>query len=247
MSSEAEPLLGEELQGLDDTAVRHGFIQKVYGILGSQLVLTACVGGAVMQLGLTWKKTHPELVMIALFASLALSLAVMCVFWCRPASMRKTPQNYILLLLFTLAESVMVGFVCIQYTTESVLIALGITALVVFALSLFACQTSYDFTGFGPYLFCALMVLCGFSFALMLSSWMGLGGHEGFKMVNLIYAALGALLFSAYIVYDTQLIVGGKHAKLRFGVDDYAMAAISLYIDIIQLFLYILQLMGDRR
>merc|ERR1719310_1715373 len=171
---------------------------------------------------------------------------MMCVFMCCPDTMRKTPLNYILLLAFTLAESVLVGFVSIQYTTESVLIVLGITALVVCALTLFACQTSYDFTGLGPYLFCAVMVLMGFGFLLMIGSWMGVG-YEAMRGYRLCYAACGALIFSMYIVYDTQLIVGGKHKKFQFGVDDYAMAAISLYIDIVQLFLMLLQMFGQRR
>merc|ERR1719247_1319817 len=112
----------------------------------------------------------------------------------------------------------------------SVLIVLGMTALVVVSLTLFACQTSYDFTGMGPYLFCAAMVLMGFGFILMIGSWMGVG-YEAMRGWRLCYAAFGALIFSMYIVYDTQLIVGGKHSKLRFGIDDYAMAAIRLYID----------------
>lgn len=100
--------------------------------------------------------------------------------------------------------------------------------------------------GCGPYLFCALLILLGFSFVLAIGSIAGLGGSVAFETMRLIYAALGALLFSFYIVFDTQLIVGGKH-KHGFSIDDYAMAAICIYIDIIQLFLFILQLLGDRR
>merc|ERR550539_917777 len=130
-----------------------------------------------------------------LFTSMAVSIGMLCVFICCPDTMRKSPQNYILLTIFTVAESVMVGFICIQYTKESVLIALGITALIVLSLTIFACQTSYDFTGFGPYLFCAMMCLCGFGFVLMLVSMCGLTG-PAFQTMRLVYAAGGALLFS---------------------------------------------------
>merc|ERR1719422_2081212 len=115
-------------------------------------------------------KENPSLTMVLLFGSLTVSVGVMCVFMCSPGLMRKVPQNYILLLVFTLAESVMVGFICASYTQESVLIAMGLTALVVVALTLFACQTTYDFTGLGPYLFCAVMVLMGFGFMLTIAS-----------------------------------------------------------------------------
>ncbi len=44
-----------------------------------------------------------------------------------------------------------------------------------------------------------------------------------------------------------QLVVGGKHNKYRIGVDDYVFAALNIYLDIINLFLYLLQLLSDRR
>lgn len=65
--------------------------------------------------------------------------------------------------------------------------------------------------------------------------------------INLIYASLGAVLFSFYIVYDTQLIVGGQHKKHEYSIDDYAFAALSLYMDVINLFLMILSLFGSRK
>merc|ERR1719284_748573 len=101
---------------------------------------------------------------------------MMCVFMCKPDMMRTSPTNYILLGLFTLAQSFVVGIICTQYTQQSVLIALGITSLVVVGLTAFAFQTDYDFTGFGPYLFCGCLVLMGFSFMLAITSMCGLHG-----------------------------------------------------------------------
>ena len=62
---------------------------------------------------------------------------------------------------------------------------------------------------------------------------------------QMIYAAIGALLFSVYLIFDTQMIIGGKR-DYELSVDDYVPAAISLYIDIVQLFIYILQLFGEQ-
>jgi len=234
-----------ELVGLNSVSVRHGFIQKVYGILGVQLVATTIIGGATMKLGEDLVRTNPALMMTLLFGSLAVSVAMMCVFMCCPDTMRRSPLNYVLLSAFTVAESIMVGFICIQYTQASVVVALGVTAFIVVSLSIFACQTSIDFTGMGPYLFCACLALMGFGFMLSIASMCGLSG-PAFSTLRLFYAAGGAMLFSMYLVFDTQLIIGGKH-KHSFSIDDYCMAAISLYIDIIQLFLYLLELFGDRR
>jgi len=252
MASEAQPLLGQpgsaDLSGFSDVAVRHGFIRKVYGILFTQLAVTTTLGAIVMKYGEPLAKSNPTAFLFVLYASLVVSLAMMCVFVCKPQLMRSSPTNYIILFLFTVAESVMVGFVCIQYTRESVLIVTGVTGFIVLCLSLFAYQTSIDFTGFGPYLFRAMLALCGMSFVFWIGSMFGLGNTPAFQAARLAYAGLGVLVFSCYIVYDTQLIVGGKHSRgMQFGIDDYCAAAIALYIDIVNLFMYMLQLFGRRR
>merc|ERR1719163_559573 len=119
---------------------------------------------------------------------MVVTVGMMCIFACCPHMMRESPTNYIILAVFTIAKSVMVGFICIGYTQESVLIALGITALVVISLTLFAVCTKSDFTGMGPYLFVFMMVL-------MIASWAGAGGSAAFSTLRLVYAAVGALLF----------------------------------------------------
>ena len=46
-------------------------------------------------------------------------------------------------------------------------------------------------------------------------------------------SAAGAVLFGMYLIYDTQLIVGGRQQELT--VDDYIVGALSLYMDIISI------------
>lgn len=48
------------------------------------------------------------------------------------------------------------------------------------------------------------------------------------EFMQTVYALCGCLLFSMFIVYDTQLIVGGRHKKHQFGVDEYVFAALNL-------------------
>lgn len=57
---------------------------------------------------------------------------------------------------------------------------------------------------------------------------------------ELIFGAVGALLFSAYILYDTQMIMRHHH------VEEEIAAAISLYLDIINLFLAILRILNSQ-
>ena len=60
-----------------------------------------------------------------------------------------------------------------------------------------------------------------------------------------LLCALGVILFGLYIVIDTQMIVGNK--KYKLGLDDYAVGALILYIDIIGIFLYMVQLLTNSR
>ena len=57
------------------------------------------------------------------------------------------------------------------------------------------------------------------------------------------YAAAGALIFMVYIVYDTQIMMGGKH-KYALDPEEYVFAALNLYLDIINLFMYLLTIIG---
>lgn len=59
-----------------------------------------------------------------------------------------------------------------------------------------------------------------------------------------VYAAVGALIFSIYLVIDTQMIVGGSHRQ-QFSPEEYIFGAITLYTDIINIFMFILQLVGS--
>eukprot|EP00928_Gymnodinium_smaydae_P059303 TRINITY_DN42595_c0_g1_i1.p1 TRINITY_DN42595_c0_g1~~TRINITY_DN42595_c0_g1_i1.p1 ORF type:complete len:266 (+),score=26.43 TRINITY_DN42595_c0_g1_i1:54-800(+) len=235
------------LNSFADINLRHGFVQKVYGILSLQLLLTFAVSGRIMVLADGMIKQNKNQAMILLWSSFAMSMGMMCVFMCAPHLMRSYPTNYVLLFLFTLAKSITLGFICAMYTRETVLLALGLTTAIVVALTLFACQTSSDFTGSGPYLFVSAFTLFGFGFMLSLTSWLGLGSSPAFQTLRLIYACCGAMLFSCFLVYDTQLIVGGEHKRYQFSIDDYAMAAIVLYMDIVQLFQFLLQILGRRR
>jgi hypothetical protein len=55
-------------------------------------------------------------------------------------------------------------------------------------------------------------------------------------------ALISAILFTAYLIYDLQLLMGGR--KYEISPDEYIAASISIYLDIVQIFLNILQIIG---
>ena len=54
-----------------------------------------------------------------------------------------------------------------------------------------------------------------------------------------------AMIYSFYLIIDTQLIMGGRNKEFRS--DQYIMGAVMLYTDIVQLFLSLLRLIGEQR
>jgi len=227
---------------LEPPDVRNGFIRKVYSVLSMQLALTTVIAAYISTQSLEWVARHIYVFYAAQVVSLIVLFGVVC---CCQEVARRFPSNYIFLFVITIAMGITTGFVASMYTVESVLLALASTSVVFFALTAFACLTKSDFTGMGPYLYAALLSLIGFSFVLMIFSM--ITGNPINPTLNKLYAMAGVLIFSMYIVYDTQKIVGGAHKKFQFSVDDYVFAALNLYLDILNLFLMLLQLMGGRR
>ncbi|OXB71906.1 UNVERIFIED_CONTAM: hypothetical protein H355_005521 [Colinus virginianus] len=145
---------------------------------------------------------------------------------------RRYPLNYALLLLFTCCESVLLASVTCYYNEYTVFIALVATVMLTVGLSVFAFQVKYDFTSWVGVLFLLTLNLLLFGFfCLLLPKW-----------AQVLYASLALLLFSVYLVVDTQLIVG--RGKLRLSEDDYIVAALMLYVDIITIFLQLLRIVA---
>jgi FtsH-binding integral membrane protein len=142
------------------------------------------------------------------------------------------PLNLVLLGFFTVAVSLTVGISCAFTDGLIVLEALLLTATVVLSLTAYtywAAKNGYDFSFLGPILFVSVIVLVVFGLVQMIFP---LG-----PISTAIYGGLGALIFSVYIVYDTDNLIK------RYTYDEYIWASVALYLDVINLFLSILQLL----
>ena len=65
------------------------------------------------------------------------------------------------------------------------------------------------------------------------------------RILEILLLGFGLFLFSAYLIYDVQLIADGQHVRQRsFSTDDYIRAAMNIYIDIVDIFMEILKLIG---
>ena len=140
------------------------------------------------------------------------------------------PHNYILLALFTIFEGYtlsIVGF----YQTKVILSAAILTLVITVALTVYAFTTDSDITLQGSLLF----ILAAAFMGMML-----VGIFVKARWYVILVSGFGSVLYGFFIVYDTQLILGTKAAQ--FSIDDYILASFTLYIDIVGLFLQLLEL-----
>lgn len=218
-----------------DKSIRLGFIRKVYSILLCQLLVT--IAAISIFLFVEPVKQYSEnniwLYIVALVASFVLIIVLACC----PNVRRSHPTNIILLGLFTLCESFLLGSISSHYEKWEVLLAVAVTAVVVFGLTIFAMQTKIDFTMCSAGLFVALLILMVFGILCAI-----IQNH----IVNMVYSCIGALIFAMYLVVDTQMMMGGHH-KYSLSPEEYIFASLNLYLDIVNLFLFILSIIGNSR
>uniref|UniRef100_A0A3P8TJD1 Zgc:110410 n=1 Tax=Amphiprion percula TaxID=161767 RepID=A0A3P8TJD1_AMPPE len=208
-----------------------GFIRKVYLTLLIQLLLTVGIICAFLY----WLFICYLRYSLYSLKNRVLVLVFIVAFSCCDNLRRQVPLNFIALGLFTIVEGMMLGSVSALFKAEAVMWAVGATALVSFSLSLFAMQSKWDFTTASGSLWVFGWTLL--SFALLCAILRS-------QYLYITYACLGTLLFSLYLVFDTQLILGGKHRKYQVSPEEYIFAALNLYLDIVSLFLLLLQLIG---
>lgn len=172
-----------------------------------------------------WIQSNPWMMLVSVFGALGFMLIT---YWKR----KSYPSNLLFLTAFTLLEAYAVSVVTSFYDASIVVQALVLTLGIFIALTLFACQTKYDFTNWIPYLFGALWFLILFGF---MAAFFPMG-----STAELVYGALGALIFSGYILVDTQLVMRHYH------VEEEIAASISLYLDVLNLFLSILRILNQQ-
>ncbi|GBE60688.1 N-methyl-aspartate receptor [Babesia ovata] len=209
--------------------IRHEFVKKVFGIVTLQLA--ASFGFLVLTFNVEsmkeFFKANAVIGVVAMVIFFIISLVIACK---RSLAHNKTVSAS-LLVCMTLCMMLYLACVAVHFAVFELTVAAGITAALTLAITLFAMQTKYDFTGWLTYLFCfgIGMIIAGILIAIF--------PH---RAVRIVYAAIGALLMCVYLVVDIQLAVGGK--KHEWTIDDYVIAAVCIYVDIISLFLHILRL-----
>jgi modulator of FtsH protease len=197
---------------------------QVLGLVGFSFAFTA-VGALVgSQLG-------PGGYLIGLVASLVTLVALMLL-------KERSPLNLILLYAFATADGLLLGGVLEEYVQAglggAIVDAAGTTAVVTLAASAYGVRTRRDLSSLGGILTIGLFALLG---ALIIGIFVHLAALE------LAVAVIGALLFTGFITFDMQRVARTPAAS----EGDAIIMAVNIYLDIVNLFLFLLQLFGSGR
>jgi FtsH-binding integral membrane protein len=198
---------------------RMAFLRKVYSLLTLSL-LTAAAGAYVGRLFVS-----PGLMLVLFIAEIALIFFAMAV-------RRKPGLNLVALFAFTTVSGLTLGPVMLVYNAAVIQEALVLTVLIFGGLTFYVVASKKDFSFLGGFLITGLIVVLVGSLlnAFFFQSPAG----------EFIIAAGGVLLFSGFILYDTSNIL--RH----YDVEDYTSATLALYLDILNLFLFLLRLLNNR-
>jgi len=179
---------------------------------------------------------NPTVVIIAIFAQLGLVLALS--FGLRRFSAQTAT---IMFLLYAGTMGFTLSLVLLAYTAGSIVAALGTTAVLFGTMTVLGLTTQIDLTKLGTYLFIGLI---GVLIAMVVNIFLRSSGLE------FIISILGVVIFTGLTAYDTQKIkrmamdpsieAEGGDLMQKLSI----MGALTLYLDFINLFLFLLRLFG---
>ncbi len=142
--------------------------------------------------------------------------------------------------IYAAVMGVSLSTILFVYTGASIAMTFFVTAATFGAMSLWGYTTSRDLTGFGSFLFMGLI-------GLILASLANMFFHS--TQLQFVVSVIGVLIFTGLTAYDSQSI-----KNMYFAGDDSEqtgkkaiMGALRLYLDFINLFLFMLRFMGNRR
>ncbi len=203
---------------------RLSFLKKIYGLLTLSILVAFSAATLVLS-----NEALLQVVFQAQFLFILLEFAaIFFVFWAR----HKASVGLIALFSFTGLTGVTIAPMI--YTYQHVAgQAAALTAVIFVSLSLYAIFTKKDLSFLSGLLFVGLMVLF---FGGLLNAFFFHSSAASF-----LFSSFAVFLFSGFILYDTQNILK------RYPTDEYISATLALYVDILNLFVHLLYLLGGQR
>lgn len=228
------------LQGQQAQVAVNSFIRNVYNWMAIGLGLTGFAAFYV-----AGSQTLLELIFgnqLVFFGLIIGELALVFSLSSRIEKMKASTATA-LFIFFSILNGVTLSSILLRYTMSSVASTFFICALTFGITSIYGMVTKKDLTGIGQFMF---MGLIGIIVASVVNMFIGSSG------LSMIISYLGVFIFVGLTAYDTQKLkhmaltqpAGLDAATLRKGA---IMGALTLYLDFINMFLFLLHILGVSR
>lgn len=214
------------------------FMYRVYGWMCLALAVTAAVAYYVANspalFALVAQNTW---VLIGMFVAQLALVVVLSMFLMRMSFL----LAFTLFMLYAASLGATLSMLFVVYEINSLYATFAVTAGMFGALCLYGYFTRADLTSIGNI---ALMAMFGLILATLVNMWLQNNTFD------LIISAIGVVIFSLLTAYDAQKI---KMIAQQMHADDQTMSkvaifgALTLYLDFVNLFLFLLNFMGRRR
>ena len=214
-------------------------MNKVYGLMSVAMLITAGVAWAVgtneamiqaiFATPLKWVVMFAPLIMVFAFGAVLQRLSV--------------GAAQLFFYVYAALMGLSLSFIFAIYTTASITQTFLVTAIAFAGLSLYGYTTKRDLSPFGTFLMMGLM-------GLILASIVNIFLQS--PAVDFAVSAIGVLLFAGLTAWDTQKIKTMYIEHAQMGDADWLgksaiMGALTLYLDFINLFMFLLRFMGNSR
>ena len=225
------------IQGLSPSQVQTSqaaFMQKVYGWMVGGLGLTGLLAYYIYESGM-WVTLAPYNLFIGLAT---IGLVFFLSFRVNKISATTATGVFI---AYAALNGVFFSSIFAIYTTGAIYNAFFISAGAFAALSVFGFVTKKDLSAFGKFLF---MGVVGIILVMLVNTFFV---HS--SMLDMGVSVLGVLLFAGLTAYDTQRLKNMHHYYMQnneLAQKGAIMGALALYLDFINMFLFMLRLVGGR-
>jgi FtsH-binding integral membrane protein len=144
-----------------------------------------------------------------------------------------------LFIVYSALTGVTISFVLLAFTGESVATTFIVTAGMFGSLALYGTMTRRSLQGLGQFLFMGLV-------GVVLASIVGIFWHN--DGLQFVISFIGVIVFTGLAAYDAQRLKAMALATPQGDAGSYAVVgALTMYLDFINLFLFLLRFLGSRR
>ncbi|MEQ3625150.1 MAG: Bax inhibitor-1/YccA family protein [Celeribacter sp.] len=213
-------------------------MNKVYGTMSVGMLLTALVAwgvgtneqlvATIFMSPLKWVVMFAPLIMVFAFGAMINKMSA--------------AAAQLFFYVFASAMGLSIAWIFAAYTGFSIAQVFLVTAIAFAGLSLWGYTTKKDISGWGSFL---IMGVIGLIVASIVNIFLAS------PAIMFAISALGVLIFAGLTAYDTQKIKNNYLAHAAHGDSEWLgkaaiMGALQLYLDFINMFMFLLQLFGNR-